>query len=377
MLPAELLNALQAYALNRDPLPSGASPVPQSPSLAQSLQVGQQVQGTVVAELSPGVFTVRVASQLVQMPLPQGAASGSAVTLQVASLQPRLVFNLVAPQNSTLTTTESSPQIGTTAQMLSDLMQNSAGTVTNPRQSAPLALPGEPLTVSQLAHTLQQTLTTSGLFYESHQAQWVGGQHSTAQLQAEPQNQPAQTVVTPVYEFSQPTSAPPTTRQLPTAAVVSTPGGGGLVSSAQVVSSAGTGQAAASVIPSHLQVLVQQQLGVLETGKVVWQGYLMPGQPLNWHIWPESSHSGTAQEPAVSVWHTEVQLELPALGTVTARLKLDGHGVTVNLGAVAPSTRQTLMQQSSDLVGALQAAGITVVGALVSADPATVAGTGS
>jgi hypothetical protein len=55
-------------------------------------------------------------------------------------------------------------------------------------QSAPLWEAPTPPESKQLAGMLHEALSNSGLFYESHQAQWLGGERSTAQLMHEPQN---------------------------------------------------------------------------------------------------------------------------------------------------------------------------------------------
>ncbi|XXG30796.1 MAG: flagellar hook-length control protein FliK [Ferrovum myxofaciens] len=126
-----------------------------------------------------------------------------------------------------------------------------------------------------------------------------------------------------------------------------------------VVAGAASSSAATPGVPAHLQALVQQQLGILESGRVLWQGMLTPQQALKWQIWPESS-SPSAQDQTASTWHTEVHLGLPVLGAVSAHLTLDSRGVTVRLGTVSASTRATLTQHGSDLVKSMQASGLNV-----------------
>ncbi|WP_297477859.1 flagellar hook-length control protein FliK [Ferrovum sp.] len=367
MLPADLLSALQAYALNRDPLPSGASPAPSAPppSLASTLQLGQQVQGTVLAEISSGLYTVRVNTQVIQLPLPTSLPAGAGITLQVLTLQPRLTFGVVNASSTPEAGTTA--QLGTTARMLSDLMQAPQSQVQGPLSRAPLVASSGTLDPVALAQSLQQALTASGLFYESHQGQWVSGQQSTAQLRAEPQNQPQVVLLSghsgpmsgngvagavPPPELAAGTPAP---RQ---ALVQPLPGNGGSVggtdTAGAILSSATT-----PGVPAHLQALVQQQLGILESGRVLWQGMLTPQQALKWQIWPESS-SHSAQDQTTSTWHTEVHLGLPVLGAVTAHLTLDSRGVKVRLGTLSASTRATLTQHGPDLVASLQARGLEV-----------------
>ena len=367
MLPADLLSALQAYALNRDPLPSGTSPAPSapSPSLASTLQLGQQVQGTVLAEISSGLYTVRVNTQVIQLPLPMSLPAGSGITLQVLTLQPRLTFGVVNASSTPEAGTTA--QLGTTARMLSDLMQAPQSQVQGPLSRAPLVASSGTLDPVALAQSLQQALTASGLFYESHQGQWVSGQQSTAQLRAEPQNQPQAVLlsghsgpmsgngVAGAVPSSELAAGTPALRQ---ALVRPLPGNGGTVSGTDTAGAI-LSSAVTPGVPAHLQALVQQQLGILESGRVLWQGMLTPQQALKWQIWPESS-SRSAQDQTTSTWHTEVHLGLPVLGAVTAHLTLDSRGVKVRLGTLSASTRATLTQHGPDLVASLQARGLEV-----------------
>ncbi|WP_297486457.1 flagellar hook-length control protein FliK [Ferrovum sp.] len=368
MLPADLLSALQAYALNRDPLPSGASPAPSapSPSLASTLQLGQQVQGTVLAEISSGLYTVRVNTQVIQLPLPMSLPAGAGITLQVLTLQPRLTFGVVNASSTPEAGTTA--QLGTTARMLSDLMQApQQSQVQGSLSRVPLAASSGTLDPVALAQSLQQALTASGLFYESHQGQWVSGQQSTAQLRAEPQNQPQAVLlsghsgpmsgngVAGAVPSSELAAGTPALRQ---ALVRPLPGNGGTVSGTDTAGAI-LSSAVTPGVPAHLQALVQQQLGILESGRVLWQGMLTPQQALKWQIWPESS-SRSAQDQTTSTWHTEVHLGLPVLGAVTAHLTLDSRGVKVRLGTLSASTRATLTQHGPDLVASLQARGLEV-----------------
>ncbi|WP_297474227.1 flagellar hook-length control protein FliK [Ferrovum sp.] len=364
MLPTDLLSALQAYALNRDPLPSGTPPaLPDAQvSLASTLQLGQQVQGVILAEISSGLYTVRVNTQVVQLPLPTTLPVGAGVTLQVLTLQPRLTFGMVnAPLAQEAGTTA---QLGTTARMLSDLMQAPQSPVQGPLSGTPLVASPEAMAPVALARSLQQALTTSGLFYESHQGQWVNGQQSVAQLRAEPQNQPQATLLpgnavamsgtagaTGAVAPGVPVPQQALTQQLPGNFVVMSGTVGTAASNPSSVVAPG--------VPVHLQSLVQQQLGILESGRVLWQGMLVPQHALKWQIWPESS-SPSAQDQATSTWHTEVHLGLPMLGAVSAHLTLDSQGVKVRLGTDSATTRATLKQHKSDLVESMQASGLNV-----------------
>src|SRR5512142_2851898 len=190
MLPADLTATLKALALTDKPLIT-ATPDKNVANAGKQFELGQKVEGTVQAQVAPNQFNVRVANQMLQMQLPAFIKSGDTITLQVVSLQPRLTFTLAASANP-VSTPES---LSATARMLSSLSQQPIErSYVRPIQSAPLwtdeqAFPD----TAQLAGRLNDALSHSGLFYESHQAQWIAGARPTTHLLLEPQNQLAQT----------------------------------------------------------------------------------------------------------------------------------------------------------------------------------------
>lgn len=382
MLPADWLSAVQAYALNRDPLPSGSAPqagtlVP----LSELLNVGQVVQGSVVAQVAANLYTVKIAGQVVQMPLPGSLTAGTSLSLRVVSLSPQLAFAVNQPNVGGQPVQSTTAQLGATAQWISDLAQGpvTGGGVTPP----PLLMtsPTAPIDPVQLAQTLQQSLATSGLFYEAHQAQWVNGQQSTAYLRLQPQNQPpptstsantpmpGSTLLSSVVEATALTSQSPAPAQgnpnatVPFQSIFSSANLSGALPTPLGL----TGQGI-NPVPSHLHSLVQQQLAILESGRIVWNGPLMPDQSLHWQLWPEGS---SAPPSGTAAWHTELQLELPTLGAVTAKVTLDHQGVRLRLSAQQSVAQQTMIRQRASLVEALGQAGIPVLSADVVPDPAS------
>ena len=340
MLPADLLNTLKALALTQKPLPA-AAPDPAKAGSGTPFQQGQRLQGQVMAEVSAGVFKVRIASQTVQMQLPSSIRSGDTVELQVLSLQPRLTFSMVASANP-LSTPEQLSSASRLLSALSQQQQQPEKAQIHASQSAPLWGTSKPPEAQQLAGLLRAALSNSGLFYESHQAQWLEGARSTAQLMQEPQNQ-------------NPAAGSQT---------------GGNQAAATAGSMQGQSAAAQSVgnqlpnIPQHLQPLVQQQLNALETGHLLWQGQVWPGQDMQWEIHEETPHPGTAMENERQ-WATQLHLDLPNLGEVTAMLRFNSAGISLTLNAASGETRALLGSFSSQLVASLSDAGIPVASTLV------------
>ena len=116
-------------------------------------------------------------------------------------------------------------------------------------------------------------------------------------------------------------------------------------------------------IPDHLQPLIQQQLNALETRQVQWQGQVWPNQEMNWKINEETPHSPSGTEGRQ--WSTQIHLDLPNLGEVTATLRFGSSGLRLTLDAATGATRSKLGAASSMLVSGLSDRGISIASALV------------
>ena len=345
MLPANLIPTLKALSHTDKPLIT-ATPDKGSANAAKQFELGQKVQGTVQAQVAPNVFNVRVANQLLQMQLPPFIRSGDTITLQVVSLLPRLTFTLAASSNP-VSTPES---LSAASRMLSSLSQQPLEkSYVRPIQSSPLWTGGQvqPDT-TLLASKLHDALSHSGLFYESHQAQWIAGTRPTTQLLLEPQNQ------LPKTQLSQNPARPDQLQQTATlkgAEINNTP---------LPNPPAGNDQrSVAPRIPEHLQTLVQQQMNALETHQVVWQGQVWQGQEMRWEVREESPRH-TRQGEQEGQWITQIHLDLPNLGNVSARLSFNGNAINLSFDVSDAQTREILGNASSQLVAALSERGIPV-----------------
>lgn len=322
MLPADLLASTLARIATTDKPLVTATADKQAQQNTLKLEVGQHVQATVQAKVAADVFQVKVANQTIQMQLPAFVRSGDQITLQVVSLQPKLTFSFAA-SNNPLSTSE---QLGSTARLLSSLSQQPV------RQDYVPATRREPLWIgersapdtAQLAGRLHQSLSHSGLFYESHQAQWIAGTRTTPQLLQEPQN------------------------LLPPLGTTPASGTQGTEAGARM-----------PTIPEHLQPLVQQQLQALENKQVVWTGQAWQGQDMRWEVREQNARSGNDREEHKQ-WVTELHLDLPKLGGVTARLSMNGNAVSLKFEVADDQTARTLESASTQLLASLSAQGVAV-----------------
>jgi len=239
--------------------------------------------------------------------------------------------------------------------------------------------------VAALRAALAQAVSESGLFYESHLAQWLAGQRPLAALMREPQARLTTAPVQPAPDAAQ-HDAPdmldellaqrlplPTTAR--TATQPGTPASGGAVprelaqnaaaaarQGAASVTAATTdplgdrpdtrwtparaelgaasadpqAQAPAPVHPAAVPI-VRQQLDALATDQFRWAGEAWPGARLDLTIEPDDpgGHASRGGDDAGSgiAWRTRLTLTLPSLGTVDAELVLNGAQLVARLRA--------------------------------------------
>jgi len=185
-----------------------------------------------------------------------------------------------------------------------------------------------PPSVTQLAHSLNQTLTTSGMFYESHLADLAFGQRSAEQLDKEPQAHlphPAQTRAEQAVPLPQAEAA----------------------------------------------WLVRQQLEVLAYQMFNWQGEAWPGAPMDWAVCRhrDADHGEADADTDADTgtddgatdtpdWSTQLSLELPHLGSVYARLSLTGQTLSIQLSA--PDCADLLHTHEADLRAGYAAQGLSL-----------------
>jgi hypothetical protein len=143
------------------------------------------------------------------------------------------------------------------------------------------------------AAQLQNAIIMSGLFYESHLANFAKGKWSLNALMREPQNRPN-------FNASQ---------------------------------------------------VVNKQLDTLENQTIRWSGNIWPGQQMDWQLTYEqeqsspSSSANNVDQTIVSV----IELDLPKLGKVQARLSMSANVLSVQLKAEKPLTESLFRNKISEL----------------------------
>jgi len=216
---------------------------------------------------------------------------------------PTFFLSALSSQAPSVSHTSISPS----AQLINQFLNTVDNQKTTRRFEAHQAITSSPFNpVAKIANDLRQALVMSGLFYESHLAEFMAGKRLLSAILQEPQNQPASTLT--------------------------------------------------SLVPQQLQILEQQRL--------LWYGEVWPKQQMEWEISRQDRHNDQQDHHAADTDETmitsKITLHLPRLGEVTARIShVNGH-MRIELLADRKSTLALLEQQSPKLVGSLKAAGQTL-----------------
>lgn len=329
--------------------------------------LGKAMHGEVMTRLSDGSFVVKLADIPVRMQLPAGAKAGADVPLTLVALNPRPTFQVgtaaqpvfseaepppprdadpgkvplamregSAAQNSlavgraaalvqanAAASATGSPNLDSTTTILSRTGKVIGGVLAAARQAdAPLtAVPGRTpvmaaagMDAPAIAAGLRQAVGESGLFYESHLAEWAQGKRTLAELDAEPQQQLAREGV----------------RQSP-------------------------------LDPSTAQ-FINLQLATQEQACLAWEGKLWPGQAMQLEVQRDTQAGHDADGEPETAWHSRLLLRFPGLGELDTRLTLAGGSVQVRFDTDDHATAALLRRHMASLADALEATGTRLTG---------------
>jgi len=193
---------------------------------------------------------------------------------------------------------------------------------------------GGPPDAGKLAQGLQRALGDSGLFYESHVAEWAEGRRPLQDLQREPQMQ----------RFAQ-------------------------------AAAQGPAEAAAKLLAGPdltAAQMINQQLHAQEHGKLLWQGDAWPGQPMHWQVEREQRDGGGrrpdgGEGEGEPVWRSGVRFRFPLLGKLAANVTLVGDQVHIQVQSGSEDTAATLRAWAGALQQALEAAGAPLTSLTINA----------
>jgi len=307
--------------------------------------------------------------------------------------------------------------LSTAARTLSVILDGQTGVATRVVGSGPLLVSSQPLpSPAVIAATLARTVGHSGLFYESHLAQFAAGARSLAELAQEPQarlegsgkagpvltgwpgaegdgttgvadRRAAQPVAPPAGETAPggsgkagvaaflPTAEPDSIRQAtsPEAthahknAYQSMQDADGPTPATDKSHDDSAPNAARSNAPPLTGIhqdavaLVRQQFELLAQPAFRWSGEAWPNVPMDWDIQEEAHEPASGGEAgAGKTWSTRLGLTLPTLGNLEVRISLTGQALQVRLAAAVDTACAQLRQAASGLPPRLRSLGLEV-----------------
>jgi hypothetical protein len=312
-----------------------------------ALATGTSVEASVVGRLTRDVVLLDVAGQLFQTTLPEDALQegGDKLPLVVlrggdkpAFLLDRRTAEPASMPSARVDLSDAGSRLGA-AVAAATKGQASAPPVVS---TTPL-LPAPPADSHGLVPPLRQAVEGSGLFYESHQAEWVAGRRTLDTLRTEPQ-----AVAGRLAALADEDSA---SQNAPRADI--TPARP--VDGASMESRLPT-DATAAPVPAIAQ-LVDRQLQTLSGQPIVWTGQVWPGQSMEWQI--EEDRSEDAAEVASQAWTSKLRLTLPNLGEVELRVGLRDERLSVRV--VSGAEHVASFRESAEVLrNALSARGLSL-----------------
>lgn len=182
---------------------------------------------------------------------------------------------------------------------------------TTPLSQAPDAHP------AALAQSLHNAIGASGLFYESHVAEWAEGKRPLQELMREPQM-------------------------------------------AQVAHAAQGERAVVAGPDLAAAQFINLQLHTHEQGRVLWQGEVWPGQQMEWEINKDAPQDGRGERGADGqppTWRSGVRFQFPLLGTVSASVVMVGDQVHIQVRTGSEQSAAALRLGAGALEQSMDAAG--------------------
>ena len=282
------------------------------------------------------------------------------------------------------------------ARAVSAILDGQTGTAARITGSEPLLASSQPLSASAIAAVLARTVNHSGLFYESHLAQFAAGAKSLADLVQEPQARLAgnHTAALLPSVALQPDGVVPNASGRPDVAIslprVAAPDPAQSapisdVAQAQKNAYASIQQADASApaaknhtenatnavrgnapLPAGIHpdavALVRQQFELLAQPAFRWSGEAWPAAPMDWEIHQDEREFATGDEAVPQSWSTRLTLTLPTLGNIEVRISLAGNALQVRLAASEDTTLGLLREAGAELPAHLGELGLELTG---------------
>lgn len=335
------------------------------------LVTGQRLLAEIQSLTSNGTYRALINQRNVTLALPFTAKNGDTIELEVVESNGKLTLAVVSnAENQTSGDEASATTLSRTGQIIAGLMAalrdaKSGLSALSLNGNQPIA-DSPPGSGRDLLPLLEQAISRSGMFYEAHQAEWLEGRYSKAQLLQEPQG-----MLTPRGREGSGqlgnTILPSMASQNPVRDADSSATSSVAIDAAQ--RSARETSTLTEAVAPQAQVLVQQQLEALATQSFSWQGQLWPGQQIEWEIDGDTDrHTSTLDEEG-NAYRTRLRLTLPRLGDVDARLSIHGPQISLAVIARSPDTCALLRSAAVDLRDQMENAGLDLTSLGITVPP--------
>lgn len=385
MIPSDLAARLRMIAeasfFDSEPPVQGTARVREIQARLPQLLPGQQFTAHITRGLPDGTFQAIVAGRNYTLALNHAAKAGDTLELEVTRNTEKAVFARVVGVSTPGAGTADGgarSDLSATGRLISFLLTGSGSNQPLPLAGGKPLLPNPPAPgTAALAPLLRQALGQSGLFYESHQLQWLSGKLDARALFAEPQGRMsgalAQEQARQGAQAAQQNTANTAASQ--TAGRATAAGGGTAAASLQAqqgaeaaVRQAESAQAAqaganrALSVPDRLVPIVHQQLDGMASQQFVVHTQAWPGQQVEWWI-EDGERDGQGEgEESDARWKTTLRLHLPRLGDIEAFMQLTPAGVALRLTAEDADTVHDLDASRQELEDALAAVDVPLTG---------------
>lgn len=364
MIPGDLASRLRMLAeasfFDSEPPVQGTARIREIQARLPQLMPGQQFTAHITRALPDNTFQAVVAGREYTLALNHAAKAGDTLELVVTRQAPNAVFARLAselpggaPPDGTR------PTLSATGRLISFLLTGQPTPQPATLAGGKPLLNAPPSSGAQLAPLLRQAVSQSGLFYESHQSQWLAGRISTEALQREPQGQHPPNQRAGASAGNETAAAP----RVAPSPMASSGGGASVTTEARADRPA---EAAATlrapVVAERLMPVVHQQLDAMASQQYVLHGQAWPGQRFEWEIddpQHEGRHGGDEGDDS---WDSVLRLVMPQLGELEARLHLTPAGVAIRLIAGDSVVARMLSDGRDRLDSALSAADIPLTG---------------
>ena len=250
---------------------------------ATRLVVGMQYIGRVVGVDSENITSVEIGDQVFRMQLPETRQLGETVNLRYLGADPKPTFMVLQPNPSSVL--PNNVLLSAAGKVILEALSATAQFANlnqiDGSDMAPLLTSAAKPQMSAIE--LQNALRFSGLFYESHIANFIQGKRTIEQLRKEIQNQK----------------------------------------------------------DVNRSAIISKQLDVLEKQQIQWAGMIWPKQYMQWTISRESSESNSESSQEKSCKST-LALDLPNLGKIIFHILMSRDRIHIQIEVASRQSRQVV-----------------------------------